>query len=114
MQPFQNNCYLIVLSTVLKYIPLRDIYLPIVQYRYWITEKIKDLPERDMDDSGSKYNYNGGFDFATVVVPATWIERCNYKLSWNNDEMKSFQQSTSTFLNVTLFTFMQILLRFRF
>ena len=62
-----------------------------------------------MNSGGGEENYLGNFDFATVVVPATWIQECNYNLLWNNDEMRSFQQSTSTFFNVTLLTFMSIL-----
>ena len=94
----------------MKGVPIRDIYSPIIKYSYWITEKIKDLPKRDMDGGGVEDTYDGSFDFATVVVPATWIEPCNYELLWNNKEMASFQQSTSTFLNLTLVTFMSILL----
>lgn len=65
--------------------PLMHLFLNHI-YRYWITEKIKDLPSKTFDKENGQ---NGHFDFTSVVIPSSWITECDHELEWNNHEMLS-------------------------
>ena len=53
------------------------------------------------------------FEFASVVVPASWIPQCNYALSWNNNEMSS-KNAVAIPINQPVLAFISCLLPFTF